>query len=328
MNQFTSRTNSLQLDQSAKLPNFLIIGAAKSGTSSLWKYLRQHPDLYMPINKEPNFFAFEGQKLNFHGPKDDNIIYDKLYKYSITDFSDYCELFSEVEQESALGEASVRYLYLPQAAEQIQKYLPDAKLIVILRNPIERLYSHYLMNVGMYGLEPLPIEEAIAQELNRKSAGWGWDWHYVSVGLYYEQLKRYYDRFQPAQIKVFLYEELCRDTLNIVQEIYTYLEIDPTFIPNISQQEKKAYWPKNRLLHNFLTEPNRPRSWMQRLLPENRYQALVKQMSRMNSQPIPPLNEHLQKHLKDLFRPDIEKLQELIDQDLSDWLESDLSREA
>lgn len=301
-------------------PNFLIIGAAKSGTSSLWHYLRQHPQIYLPINKEPNFFAFAGQRPDYKGPAPDAVIYEQLYRYCVTNATDYQALFTEADEAIALGEASVRYLYFPEAAERIEHYLPEAKLILILRHPVERLYSHYCMNVGMYGLEPLSLAEALAQEPARKAAHWGWDWHYVSVGQYYEQVKRYVDRFPPEQLKIFLYEDFCQDTLGVVQQIYAYLGVDANFCPSLSSRSKSAYIPKSRTLYQFINEPNRLRSWLMKLLPDHTYSSLVDQLSQLNASPIPPLDETLRAELQQLFRPDIEKLQTLINKDLSAWL--------
>jgi len=121
------------------LPTFLIIGAAKSGTTSLWHYLRQHPQIFLTRHKEPNFFILEGLELPpFSGPAAPEILYKKIYKYSVTDIDSYRTLFQEVSQEKAIGEASVPYLYFPQAADRIKKYIPDVKMIVVLRNPIDR----------------------------------------------------------------------------------------------------------------------------------------------------------------------------------------------
>lgn len=322
MNSSILQTDSSSFRSSTKLPNFLIIGAAKSGTSSLWDYLRQHPDIYMPINKEPNFFAFQGKTPDFHGPDDDARIFAKLYQYSITEFEDYADLFKDAAQESAIGEASVRYLYFPDSASRIQQYLPNVKLIVMLRNPIERLYSHYCMNVGMYGLEPLSLRQALTEETNRKNARWGWDWHYVSIGRYYEQLKRYYTRFPANQIRVFLYEDFCQNTLTVVKEIYDYLGVNSSFAPNISTHSKKAYIPKNRQLHHFLTEPNRPRDWLEQLLTPDTYQGLIDLLIQANTKAIPPIESDLKLMLQDTLREDIEQLQTLIGQDLSHWLVS------
>jgi hypothetical protein len=110
------------------MPNFLIIGAGKSGTTSLYHYLGEHPDVFMSPVKEPGFFVYEGETLRFCGPGD-----DKANRKFITDISSYQALFEAVSHENAVGEASPSYIYRKKASEQIWHHLPDAKLIAILR---------------------------------------------------------------------------------------------------------------------------------------------------------------------------------------------------
>src|SRR5688572_7713518 len=122
------------------MPNFLIIGAAKAGTTSLYSYLNQHPQIFMSPVKEPNFFALEGEKLNFRGPGDAQVI----NRYSITQLESYRAHFKGITQETCIGEASTLYLDHPKAVERIQHYTPKARLITILRDPVERAFSNFL----------------------------------------------------------------------------------------------------------------------------------------------------------------------------------------
>ncbi len=183
------------------LPNFLIIGAAKSGTTSLYVYLMQHPEIYMSPVKETHFFSFDSESKMTKGPG------DPIHK-AITDFNEYQALFDGVTDEKAIGEASTSYLYRPEAPGRIHKILPDAKLIAILRNPADRAFSAYMHVVRDERETAKDFAEALSYEENRKAAGWEPIWHFTSVGHYYEHLKRYYDLFHPDQIKVYLHEDL------------------------------------------------------------------------------------------------------------------------
>ncbi|MGB3511941.1 MAG: sulfotransferase [Microcoleaceae cyanobacterium] len=294
------------------LPNFLILGAAKSGTSSLWSYLKQHPQVFMSKPKEPNFFVFEGAKLPpYSGPRDDKTLMRKLYQDTITDFDSYQALFQDVKQAKAIGEASVRYLYFPQAAENIKKYLSEAKMIIMLRNPVDRLYSHYVMNVR-HLLEPLSIAEAIAAEDERISKNWGWDWHYTRVSSYYIQVKRYFDLFSPEQIMVLIYEDFRQDTIGVMQELYRFIGVDDEFVPDISKITRSGYWPKSFLLHRLLQEPNPIKSTLENILPEGRYYKLLKFGKKWNQNTIPAIPTVFKNELKQLFAEDILNLQELL----------------
>lgn len=162
------------------LPNFLIIGAAKSGTSSIYDYLKQHPQIYMSSIKEPIFFAFEGEQIDEFGPFNDDPLAKGTLTNSATNIDDYQALFRDVDGEKAIGEASVRYLYFSKSPNRIKKYIPEAKLIAILRNPVDRAYSHFLMNLRKQ-FEPLnDFSKALQAEEKRKLDNWGWDWHYLS----------------------------------------------------------------------------------------------------------------------------------------------------
>jgi sulfotransferase family protein len=181
------------------LPNFLIIGAMKSGTTSLYFYLKQHPQAYMSSLKEPNFFALEGSNLNFDGAEGKERIQRWLKRDFLTDIEEYRALFRGAAGETAIGEPSPIYLYSPEASRRIRHYVPEAKLIAVLRSPVERAYSAFLyMTRG--GREPLKaFPEALQAEESSMRDNWEWIWHYRHVGLYYTQLKRYYDVFDADQ---------------------------------------------------------------------------------------------------------------------------------
>ncbi len=150
------------------LPNFLVIGATKSGTTSLYTYLKQHPEVYMPM-KEPNFFALEGREPPFfRGPEG----WKEPSQKRITDLEGYRTLFAGASGEKAMGEVSPLYLYAPQAAYRIRRYVPEAKLVAILRNPVERAYSAY-MHLVREDREPLGFAEALKEEERRIQSNWG-----------------------------------------------------------------------------------------------------------------------------------------------------------
>ncbi len=151
------------------MPNFLIIGAAKAGTTALYSYLKQHPQIYMSPEKEPHFFAFEGEQPNFGGTAGKQ---EWLNRTVITDIETYRKQFQKVSREIAIGEASALYLYIPKAVERINHYIPDVKLITILRNPIERAYSAFLFQIRDE-LEPITdFAQALEEEKIRINKNW------------------------------------------------------------------------------------------------------------------------------------------------------------
>jgi Sulfotransferase domain len=294
------------------MPDFLIIGAAKSGTTALYHYLKQHPEIYMSPTKETEFFAFEGETLNFCGPGD-------MPRRSITCLEDYQAQFQGVSTEKAIGEASPLYLYSAKASERICHYVPHAKLIAILRDPIERAYSQFLMFVRDGRETTLDFATALREEDSRIQNNWAWGWHYTQVGFYYPQLKRYFDTFNSEQIKVYLYEDLNRNSIAVLQEIFGFLGVDEMFLPDISVKHNISGMPKNKLLHDFFAKPNPVRLALRPLLPAE----LRKQMRvNVNNQNLskPQLSPEIREQLIPVFREDILQLQDLIQRDLSAWL--------
>ena len=173
------------------MPNFLVIGAAKSGTTSLYHYLGQHPQVYVSPVKEPNFFALEGEKPDFRAPGSE----ERINSWSVTDVEAYRALFEGAGEEEALGEASAMYLYSEKAPGRIRHHLPNTKLVAVLRDPVERAYSSFL-HLKRNGREPLDdFVEALEAEERRIRDNWEWIWHYKNMGFYHEQLRRYHEAF-------------------------------------------------------------------------------------------------------------------------------------
>lgn len=294
------------------MPNFLIIGAAKAGTTSIYHYLKQHPQIYMCPGKEPRFFALEGEKLDFRGPT------PGINQTSITTWEPYCQLFQEVTTETAIGEASTIYLSSPKAPDRIKHHLPDVKLIAILRDPSERAFSSY-MHLIRDGYETLGFAEAIEAEAIRIKENWQPLWYYKERGFYYKQLQRYFAIFRPEQIKIYLYEDLAADSTAVIQDIARFLGVDDTFTPDLTRKNVSGI-PKNRLLQNLLTKKNPIKSVFKPLLPKPLRQRVLQSLSKQNLGPKPALSPEMRQQLVAIYREDILKLQELIQRDLSQWL--------
>jgi hypothetical protein len=292
------------------LPNFLIIGAAKAGTTALHTYLQQHPQIYMTPDKETNFFAFEGEIPNFQGPGD-----EALKNFSITNLAEYEKLFSGVTDEIAIGEACPLYLYHRHAPQKIYHYIPDVRLIVILRDPVERAYANYL-HLVRDGREPdKDFGYALQDEERRIQNNWEWFWHYQQLGYYTEQIKRYYRVFSKEQIAIYLYEDLKADSKNLLENIFRFLEVDDQFVPDLTIRPNKSGMPKNKLLHQLLMKPNPLKTILKPLFP-----SFLRQKIQHKNLTTPQLSVQIRQQLIELYREDILRCQEIIDRDLSGWL--------
>jgi hypothetical protein len=298
-----------------RMPNFLVIGAAKSGTTSLYHYLAQHPDVFMSPVKEPNFFALEGEKPAFRAPGAD----ERINRWSVTDPDEYRKLYEGANGEKVLGEASPIYLYSEKAAGRIKHHVPEARLITILRNPAERAYSGFL-HLLLNGRETTTdFGEALALEEERKRENWDWIWHYKSMGFYYEQLTRYLESFSQEQIKIYLYEDLERDPAGVVRDAYGFLGVDVSFVPKPPARYNATGIPRSRRLNDLLRTDNPLKSTAKLLVPKKFRRKLL--MNMQNKILVkPPFPEGERKQLVEEYREDVLKLQGLIGRDLSGWL--------
>jgi len=297
----------------SQMPTFLLIGAAKSGTTSLYHYLDQHPDIFMSPVKEPNFFAFEGHPVNFQGPGD-----QRCNAVSVTCLEEYQKLFEDAEHATARGEASPSSLHYPNAPRRIRHYVPDVQLIAILRNPVERAYSNYTM-MRLNEREQLDFAAALDAEAKRIEAGWSYFWRYQCLGFYYQQLSRYYERFDADQILVVLYDDLVADAHQLMKKVYDFLRVDRAFTPDTSLHHNPSGIPRLRWLR-WMMRPERPfGSVIRILLPQKLRTRLGAFVYRLNLKK-PPISPQMRRALISVYRDDILQLQNLIGRDLTDWI--------
>jgi hypothetical protein len=299
------------------MPNFVIFGAAKAGTTSLYKYLEQHPDVYMSSFKEPGFFAFEGEKPIFNGPGAQKWV----DRWIVTDLKSYQALFATYSGEKAVGEASPYYLYYGRSAERMRKYVPNIKLIAILRDPVERAFSNYVWAVRDRAESITDFGDALAVEEQRIKDNWSIKWHYKNQGFYYRQLKYYFEVFKKEQFKIYLYENFVVNPIEIMQDIFRFLEVDDKFVTDMSNKHNTSRIPHNRAWHHFLEKPNTIKAIVKPFLPF-KFRQNLKQYAQEKNLFKPKLDPEIRKHLLAEYREDILNLQDLIEQDLSKWLES------
>ena len=273
------------------LPNFLIIGAAKAGTTLLYDQLRRHPEIFMPEVKEPCFFAYNGKGSDF--------------RYPAKTLEAYEALFAGVTTEKAIGEASPQYLYRPHAAGRIRETLPDVRLVVSLRDPVERSFSVYQHNMRSSGRnEGVPYGQAFAADpLLRRG--------------FSEDLGRYLDLFEREAIKVILFDDLVRDNARTLSDLLGYLGVSPEVPERLPDVANPGGLPRNRTLHAALQ--NKTLLLLgRRFAPE----AVMNAAKRLRSRNLvkQQLNPEDCARARAFFRDDILRTQDLIGRDLSAWL--------
>jgi len=297
------------------LPNFLIIGAAKSGTTAIYTYIKQHSNIYMSPRKELRYFS------NINPPNKD-VPNDYVHK-GVSTLKEYESYFDGVTNEHVYGESSPMYLYTPGTAERIKAVIPDVKLLAILRNPVDRAFSAYTHGLREWKEPAATFEEALQKEPERIKAGWGMLWHYTKAGFYYQQLNRYYQVFNPQQIKVVLYDDLLTDATHLLQSIYKFLEVDDQFEPDTSLRPNVSGFPKNEMFHKLMErlfiDDNLIKRISQVIIPKNMQKLAMVKLRETNLEKRKMPTE-IRTYLQELFREDIQILEDLIDRDLSHWL--------
>jgi len=296
------------------LPNFLIIGAAKGGTTALHHYLQQHPEIFMSTPKELRFFLLEGQTPDFRGPGDMEDL-----QTAVKNLEDYRAHFAEGARFHARGESSPQYMYFPRAAERIRQHIPDVKLIAVLRQPADRAYSAYLLK-RFVGKERLGFADALAAEERRFADGWSHHWHYRRRGFYAAQLRPYFDLFKREQLKFYLYEDFVTDPVGLMQDIFRFLDVDDSFAPDVSVRHNESKHPRSLGLQGFLTEPRAAKNLFKNVVPARWTRRLGDRLRRQNLKRPERLPDELRRQLTEGYREDIEELQGMIGRDLSHWL--------
>lgn len=296
-----------------RMPDFIAIGAFKSGTTSLMSWLGQHPKIFTPWLQEPNFFASPSFNPNDDGETRPLRSAEGVYGRRRTDsLSQYSALFDGVPADVVAGESSPQYLRDPAACPRIWKILPDVKLIAILRHPADRAFSDYSMLVRD-GLETASFAEAIERPRGLETFA-----HYVETGFYGRQLKPYVETFPAEQLRVVLFEDLRDNPVKLVQSFYEWLGVDPEYVPDVTDVRNISGVPRNMVVANAYrlrrvlqpyVKPFVPRR-VQRFVDDRLIGGLDK----------PHLDPATRQELIEIYRDDIGLLGELTGRDLGHWL--------
>jgi predicted GNAT superfamily acetyltransferase len=287
-------------------PDFLVIGAYKSGTTALHHMLRAHPQVFVPARREPSYFAF-ADELDRSYP---------TWTRAVRDEQEYLSLFAGAEAAKAVGEVSPEYLLNPAAAPSLAKRLPHVTLLAVLRNPVDRAFSDWAM-YRREGVESLAFEDALRVQDERRARGDATG-YYLTGSEYAEQVARYHNVFGRTRLRVWLYDDIVRDSDAAYAEILTAIGVEPQVPATQLEHYNIGMVPvsgPDRLVYALRV----------RLRPVTRRLPFASARSRVSAQldarlQRPELDPETRAWLVEHFRPDVERLQDLIDRDLSAWL--------
>jgi len=220
------------------MPDFIIIGARKASTSSLYLYLKNHPELYMPPYKRLRFFQ------RYRNP-----LCREEFRVTL---SDYKKMSSGAKNSQKIGEVESCYLSR-EVAVKIKMYLPKTKIIASLRNPADRAYSEYNMQVRD-GYERESFEKCLSKN------------KHIKGGLYYKHLKEYYKLFPKKNIKIIIHDDFCKNPVKVMQDLFDFVGVEKSFVPDMSQRLNVGAVPMNKSFARLINRPNKFRAVVARWL--------------------------------------------------------------
>lgn len=306
------------MKENSRLPDFLIIGAGKSGTTALFYFLAQHPKVFIPKHKEPNFFALEGVDVDSYEFEE-----SKTYHLrSIDRLDKYLELFTEAEPDQKVGENSNMYLFSESAIEKIKKYTPQARLIAIIRHPAERLISRYAHLVRENDLPPGGVEAIF----DRSSIWWRRP-DLLPEGFYGEYLERYYKNFPSSQIKVILYDDFKANDKKVIKDLYDFIGVPSDFEPDTEIVLNKSGKLKDNTFNKFLGQNGFVIRSLRRMLPFahrwlKKNMAVKKVLTDWRNKNIEAVDlpaDLKQRITEDIYKEDILKLEKVLGRSLQHW---------
>ena len=275
------------------LPTFLIFGTRKAGTTSLYHYLDEHPGVFMSALKGTRYFLVDpdNPETTAHLP--------------VQTIEQYKSYFEGAKAGVAVGEASPSYLANMRAPERIRALIPDTRLIASLRNPVDRMYSQYLMDMRLR-----PSEQRVSLTKNNLD-----DW--FESGLYGKYMRNYYSHFDSSQILVLIFENWIKNREAMLHQLYSFIDVDPSFLPNLEKVYNKGGVPKNESVANLLKH----RAFHIKLKPfvPDVVRSAINKVRNRNMEKAPAMDPVLREYAAERYGEDIELLESVTGLDFSVW---------
>jgi len=274
----------------------------------LCNYLLQHPSVFISKKKEPNFFLYDSGE-DIDREKTNDVVTLEQYHY----------WFRNATHFKAIGEGSVGYLSDEKAPYRIREIVPDVKLIMILRHPVERAYSHYLFNQRLDAEAASEFLTAFQNDRTRKKS----HHKYFERGLYHHYLKHYYEVFPKDRIKIYLFDDFKKNPQAVVRDVFKFLGVAEEFEADVRAKDAVSGVPRNKAIYDFIHGDNQLRKLLRpifRLFLSPQQRRLLWTKAIEASLKKPGLDREVKQMLQEEYRSDILQLQDLIEQDLSHWL--------
>lgn len=288
-----------------KKPNFIIAGFPKCGTTSLHHYLSEHPQIFMPSQKELHFFTYEILSKLKNGPKD-----GAVKKTQIQDSKKYLDFYRNVKNEIAVGDASPSYINYPNQFLKIKEYLEDPKFIIVLRDPINRAYSNYL-HLKREQRETLTFKEAVNRENKRIKDKYSDFWYYKFNSTYYDKILKAKETFK--EVLIITSEELNENHEATMKKVYKFLDVDCDFITKRKSNRfnKGGYYKKN-LFTKIIFQPSKFKNLIKKVIkPTPSLKILLARVASVFRAKTEEIDEETVLYLTKHFKEEVKKLKSL-----------------
>lgn len=294
------------------LPNFIVVGFPKCGSTALHYYLENHPEIFMPVQKELHFFTSNKLlKLN-NGPGD-----KEVKKFMITSIEDYQKAYKNTKNEKVIGEVSPSYINHPDSIPFIKKTLGEPKIIILLRDPVKRAYSNYL-HLLREKRENLSFLEALKKEDIRKEEKYSDFWYYKFNSTYFDKVDKFKKSFD--DVLLLTQEDLNNNTVRTIKNIYSFLGVSIRSPENINQQYNTGGIYEDNFITNLFLKQSILRSSLKKMIPITPKMKVFKEklMARYQKK-APPISKEAENYLLEYFKEDVSKLNDIYDVDISNW---------
>jgi hypothetical protein len=303
----------------AKPPDFFLIGAPKAGTSALHAALAQHPGLYLSPVKEPKYYMCgDSPPPAYKGPGDAHSNQEWVWQRER-----YLRLFADAPTDTLRGESTPFYLYNRDARRRIAADRPDAKLIAVLRDPVDRAYSNW-MHLWMDGLEPVAdVVEAAALEQERVDAGWAPFWHYRGLGMYGRQVKDLFDHFPREQVLLLRYRDLVDDGEATLNRVCRFLGVAQGLVEAVPSDNTRPFvrhGVRTRAIGPVIRVGAKAGAFLPPQVWRRVSRPLIGQLHRGGATGRPKLTPDQRDALLEPHREDIDLLQQLTGESFAEWL--------
>jgi len=304
----------------AGLPNFFIVGAPRCGTTALYSYLRQHPDVFLPEYKEPHYFNT-----------------DMSSGGAIRSHADYLNLFADANGKKCIGEASVYYLSSMVAPQAIKNFSPTAKIIIMLRNPVEVMYALHAHHLAAWNEDEWDFEKALSLEEDRKQGRrlprGNKDPHklfYRQTVSFACQVRNYREEFGKQNVHVIIYDDFKRDTADAFRRTCSFLGVNPDIAMDFPVIWSNPSFRSTAIAKFVQHPPGLLRGFGRLVLPRMIRSRVVDSLWRLNSvrTPRPPMPIEVKRRLTAELASEVRELSVLLDRDLSVWSEASVNRKA